>query len=88
MALTLHKERKHTMKLLPTTLQPYAKAWVTLIGVIVTTVTTLITLPRWVTIIGAIATTLATYLTPNGPTTPTENPVIPLDRADPTGPVG
>ena len=53
------------MNLLPTKIAPYAKAWLTLIGVAVATLTTLTELPTWATIAGSLATTLAVYLTPN-----------------------
>ena len=55
------------MNLLPTKIAPYAKAWLTLIGVAIATLTTLTDLPTWATIAGSLATTIAVYLTPNTP---------------------
>lgn len=54
------------MKLLPASWMPYAKAWCTLLGVIVAAVVTAWTeVPRWVTIVGAVLTSLGVYLAKN-----------------------
>lgn len=58
------------MNLLPAKMMPYAKAWVTLIGVIVTGVTAAVPdVPRWVAVVGAVAASVGAYFTPNAPAT-------------------
>lgn len=57
------------MNLLPAKLQPYAKAWISLLGVIVAAVVTAWSdVPRWVTVLGAVLASVGAYLVPNSPT--------------------
>lgn len=54
------------MNLFPAKIQPYVKAWLTLIGIVVSVVVTTVTaVPVWVTIVGAVATSVAVYLGAN-----------------------
>lgn len=56
------------MKLVPDRIAPYAKAWVSLIGAILTLVVTAApAVPWWVGIIPAALTAIGTYLVPNVP---------------------
>lgn len=60
------------MKLVPDRIAPYAKAWVSLLGTLVTVVVTAApAVPWWVGIIPALCTAIATYLVPNAKASPT-----------------
>ena len=52
--------------LLPAAWQPYAKAWLSLLGVIVAAIVTAWPeVPRWVTIVGAVLASVGVYLASN-----------------------
>lgn len=59
-------------QLFPKAVQPYVKAWVSLIGVVVAAVVTAVgSVPTWVTIVGAGATTIGVFMGRNSePDTP------------------
>lgn len=54
------------MNILPASIAPYAKTWVSLILSALTAVSAIVDLPQWVTIAAAVLTVVGTYLTPNG----------------------
>lgn len=56
------------MNLLPKSVMPYAKAWVSLLGVIIAAVVTAVPdVPRWLTVAGAVIASVGAYLVPNRP---------------------
>jgi len=59
------------MNLVPAAMQPALKAWVSLIGVIVSALTASISdAPKWLAVVGAVVASVGAYLVPN--TDPTE----------------
>lgn len=55
------------MNLVPKSVEPYMKAWVALIGVVlVALATSWEAAPEWVAIAASVATAVGVYLVPNG----------------------
>lgn len=59
------------MNLLPNKIAPYAKAWLSLIGVVLTGIVTAVDdAPKWVAVASAVVASAVVYFVPNGDKTP------------------
>lgn len=65
--------------LLPKAVMPYVKAWLSLIGVVVTALVAATDVPEWVAVVGAVVSAVGVYL---GKNKPVHTDLRPVEESD------